>query len=191
MVYYVTVVFLWEGFILILVADALNLQRVFLALCVLSESCCIQRSIKVVVHGRDVNPVHQRKHYLYTRLTTWTLPLYFLNATDGQSRGQIWPFSPLHFLLVLRQNSLLRLRRNEDKVDGGLFLQNSSAGRLGRAKVQLCLLKGTQLCNVGMMSTKKKQNKSQHNNLSRTVTKHFLFLQNRRLLIFPKSTSYI
>lgn len=44
----------------ILVADAQNLQRLFLALCVLAENRCIQRSIKVVVHGRDVNPVSKK-----------------------------------------------------------------------------------------------------------------------------------
>lgn len=49
-----------QGSILILVADAQNLQRVFLALCVLGENRCIQRSIKVVVHGRDVNPVPKK-----------------------------------------------------------------------------------------------------------------------------------
>ncbi len=49
-----------EGLILILVADAQNLQRVFLALRVLGENGGIQRSIKVVVHGRDVNPVPKK-----------------------------------------------------------------------------------------------------------------------------------
>lgn len=44
----------------ILVADAQNLQRLFLALCVLAENRCIQRGIKVVVHGRDVNPVSKK-----------------------------------------------------------------------------------------------------------------------------------
>lgn len=50
------------------------------------------------------------------------------------------PFSPFDFLLVLCQNPRLRLwRRNKDKVDGGLFLQNHSAGRFRGPKVQLCL----------------------------------------------------
>lgn len=34
-----------------------NLQRLVLALCVLCEHCCIQRGIKVVVHGWDVDSV--------------------------------------------------------------------------------------------------------------------------------------
>lgn len=34
-----------------------NLQRIVLALCILRKDCCIQRSIKVVVHCWDVDPV--------------------------------------------------------------------------------------------------------------------------------------
>lgn len=56
-------------------------------------------------------------------------------------RETLRPFSPLHLLLVLRQNSLLRLGRNEDKIDGGLFLQQFHAGRLRGTKVQLGLMR--------------------------------------------------
>lgn len=34
-----------------------NLQRIVLALCILRKDCCIQRSIEVVVHCWDVDPV--------------------------------------------------------------------------------------------------------------------------------------
>lgn len=38
-------------------------------------------------------------------------------------RETIPPFSSLDLLLVLRQNALLRLRRNKDKINGGFLLQ--------------------------------------------------------------------
>ena len=49
------------------------------------------------------------------------------------------PFGPLDLLLVLRQHTLLVLRGNEHKVDGGFLLQHPPGGGLGRAEVQLGL----------------------------------------------------
>lgn len=62
-----------------------NLRRVFLALCVLSENCCIQRSIQVVVHCRDVDPVQKKKkvssdHYYGTEKNE-----FFPNRPDNKS----------------------------------------------------------------------------------------------------------
>lgn len=65
-----------QGFILILVTDAQNLQRVLLALSVLRENCCIQRSIKVVVHGWDVNPVAKENISLHTTDNMDTLNVF-------------------------------------------------------------------------------------------------------------------
>lgn len=48
----------------------LNSQRVFLALSVLSEDRCVQRSVQVVVHGRDVHPaIGKHQHHTSRRHT--------------------------------------------------------------------------------------------------------------------------
>ena len=62
-----------------------------------------------------------------------------------QTIAHIWPFSSFHLLLVLCQNSLFCFRRNENKINGGLFLQNLSTWRFRRPEVQLCLKKITKL----------------------------------------------
>lgn len=61
---------------------------VFLALCVLSENCCIQRSVQVVVHCRDVDPVQKKKkshsdHYYGAKKKK--KKKFFLNRPDNKS----------------------------------------------------------------------------------------------------------